>query len=179
MKRFLNGAILLVLTLAFVSPSFAGDKAAKKPAGEKAAKGEKKPGRTVDHAAMLTERTLKSLSKVELTAQQKEEIGKLAATYAPKLAAARTAANYSKEQAAAMKAAREKATADGLKGKEAQAAVAAAVALSPEQKTAHEQSQSIQKELMTAVHAVLTEEQRAALGKGKGAKREKKADKNS
>ena len=123
------------------------------------------------------------LGNVTLTAEQKTQIDALKKEFGPKLKEARKkvddvlTADQKKARGEAMK----KAKADGKTGKEAAAAVAAAVKLTDDQKAKQAEAQkavsALTKELDKAARDLLTPEQKASLkkkaGEGKKAKKAK------
>ncbi|MCR9118235.1 MAG: Spy/CpxP family protein refolding chaperone [bacterium] len=166
MKHVVRSLVVLALAVAVASPIFAADK--KKEEGKK-----KKPAAS----AMVLKQAMNRFKKVELSDEQKAKIEKLAADWAPKVAEARKAANLKPEQMKARREAMAKAKADGLKGKEAAKAVAAALNLSDEQQATMKKAAGVMKEFNAAVMGVLTDEQKAKLGgKRKGGKAKPKAE---
>jgi Spy/CpxP family protein refolding chaperone len=117
-----------------------------------------------------TAQTLAFLDKVELTAEQKTKIDDLKAQHGPKIAEAQKNVNaiLTPEAKKQVAAARKQAQADGKKGKDLQAAVQAALKLSPEDAAKHEKAQADLRQanqaLRNAVIAVLTPEQVEAAG---------------
>ena len=165
MKSVAKNLLMLVLVLAIAAPLAAEDKKKKK----------KKPGKRA--AAGLRIPIPKS---IDLSAEQKEKVAALQKEYGPKIAALRKKQALSKDARKARAIARKKAQAEGKKGKELRAAVAAAAPLTDEQKTAQTEMQALYKEYRTAALALLTDEQKAKLpkrgGKKKGGKKKKKKD---
>ena len=159
MKRFCTSLLLLAFALAVASPLTAADDA---PKGK--GKGKQKPGAAI----------MKKLEGANLTADQQEKINAIVAQQAPQVTAAQQAAQLSDEQKTAMKAAAEKAKADGLKGKQAQEAVQAAVKLPDAQQASIDEAKQLQGKLMAAIAAVLTTEQQQSIGLKAGNKKEKK-----
>ena len=166
MKTKFVAIVSSLLIVALVLPLAAEDK---KPA----AKGEKKAAaKKGDAGSQLLAATLKKFEKAELNEEQIGKVKDLVATYAPKVNEARQKQGLSKEQTAAQKEAREKAQADGLKGKELVAAVDKALNLSEEQKTARAELQKLTGEFNAAVLGLLSAEQKEKAGiKGGGAKK--------
>lgn len=123
------------------------------------------------------------LADVTLTAEQKTKIDALKKEFGPKIMEARKkvdavlTADQKKARGEAMK----KAKADGKTGKEAAAAVAAAMKLTDDQKAKQAEAQkavaALTKELDKAARDLLTAEQKASLkkkaGEGKKAKKAK------
>lgn len=123
------------------------------------------------------------LADVTLTAEQKTKIDALKKEFGPKIMEARKkvdavlTADQKKARGEAMK----KAKADGKTGKEAAAAVAAAMKLTDDQKAKQAEAQkavsALTKELDKAARDLLTPEQKASLkkkaGEGKKAKKAK------
>jgi len=116
---------------------------------------------------------------VELTDAQKEQVAELKKKIADKMKEVqglRAAAKLTPDQQKAMKEAREKAKADGKKGKELADAVKAAVQVTDEQKAAmdkaREAMKAIGQEVKAGVMEILTDEQKAALKKARGGKKD-------
>ncbi len=108
--------------------------------------------------------------KITLTAQQQQQVEAIAKEYLPRVKALDEARDqiYTPEQREARKAARERAHAAGLRGKEAAEQVEKSVTLSADQKTRLAEVEAQRKALHEEIHAkmaaVLTAEQREALG---------------
>jgi hypothetical protein len=174
-----------------VAPALADD--AKKPEAKKpaAAKPEaKKPGEGPAKPAVKKEPKepplpgpFKFPPKITLTPQQQAQVEALAKEYGPRLKALDDAKEqvYTPQQRDARKAAREKAHAAGLRGKEAAQQVEAAVTLSADQKARlaelDKQKKALDAEIHAKLAALLTAEQRAALGGKYADKPQKKEDK--
>ena len=163
MKSVAKNLLLMVLVLAVAAPLAAEDKKKKKPGKRPAARSR-----------------IQIPKGVELSAKQKEKVEALRKEYGPKFVALRKKQALSKDVRGARAEAIKKAKAEGKKGKELRAAVAAAVRLTDEQKAAQAKMRALQKEIRAAVMALLTDEQRAKLskrgGKKKGEKKKKKKD---
>ncbi len=107
--------------------------------------------------------------QVQLTADQQAKVDALKKQYAPKLAElhARIAAVFTPERHKAAAAARQHATAEGKKGKELQAAVRAALNLTPDEqaklKDAFTARKALVKEIRHQEFALLTDAQKAQL----------------
>jgi len=110
----------------------------------------------------LAENTIKRHAKAELTEEQVASIKKLAAAVSPQINALRKKANLTPEQTKAVQAARAKAKADGVKGKEATAAVDAAGKYTEEQTKILAEVKQLNQKYFKDVQALLTEEQRKA-----------------
>ncbi len=157
-------------------PAAEAKKGAKKDGAKKGAKKEgAKKGRR-NPGAQLAAGVMKRLAKVNLTEEQTAKIKKLAEAHGAKMAEARKAAGLTKEQQQARQEAMKAAKADGKKGKELRDAVAAATKMSEEQKAAMAKAGAMQKEFMTAVQEVLTDEQKAALKPARKPGNKKKKD---
>lgn len=108
--------------------------------------------------------------KITLTAQQQQQVEAIAKEYLPRVKALDEAREqiYTPEQREARKAARERAHAAGLRGKEAAEQVEQSVTLSADQKARLAEVEAQRKALHEEIHAkmaaVLTPEQREALG---------------
>lgn len=161
MKTKFVAIVSSLLIVALVLPLAAEDK---KPA----AKGKKPAAKKGDAGSQLLAATLKKFEKAELNEEQIGKVKDLVASYAPKLNEARQKQGLSKEQAAAQKAAREKAQADGLKGKAVAEAVDKALNLSEEQKAARAELQKLTGEFNTAVLGLLSAEQKEKAGIKRG-----------
>ncbi len=171
MKRLSRIVVLLLLVALMAAPVAAQDREKKK----------RKHGQKQRGVAMAM---MKKLEKANLTPEQKEKIKKIVATYQPKLKGIGADFKPSSEQREAMKAAREKAVADGKKGKELREAVSAALNLTDAQKEARKKQQTLMREMQKEISAVLTPEQlkqirpdrrkdRAGKAKGKHGKKHK------
>ncbi|MCH8047685.1 MAG: hypothetical protein IID44_28665 [Planctomycetes bacterium] len=164
MKSIAKNLLLMVLVLAVAAPLAAEDKKKKKKPGKRPA----------------ARSRIQIPKGVELSAKQKEKVEALRKEYGPKFVALRKKQALSKDVRGARAEAIKKAKAEGKKGKELRAAVAAAVPLTDEQKAAQAKMRALQKEIRAAVMALLTDEQRAKLpkrgGKKKGEKKKKKKD---
>jgi hypothetical protein len=112
--------------------------------------------------AKLAETTIKRMAKAELTEEQVASIKKLAAAVSPKINALRKKANLTPEQTKAVQAARAKSKADGVKGKEATAAVDAAGKYTEEQTKILAEVKQLNMKYFKDVQALLTDEQRKA-----------------
>ena len=179
MKSIVKSIALVLLALVVAAPlSAAEEKAPKKPAAKKEAAAKKNAGKR-RQGNQLVNAKLKALAKVELTEEQTAAIKKLGAEYAPKIAAANKKAPVTKEQREARAAARKKAQADGLKGKKLQAAVAAAVELTDEQKASVAAANELRTAFNKATNELLTSEQRQKLRGGNKAGGAKKAKKDA
>ena len=165
MKSVAKNLLMLVLVLAIAAPLAAEDKKKRK----------KKPGKRAAAGARI-----QFPKGVEPSAEQQEKLAELRKEYGPKIVAIRKKQALSKDVRKARAEALKKARAEGKKGKELRAAVAAAVPLTDEQKAAQAKMRALQKEIRAAVFALLTDEQKAKLpkrgGKKKGGKKKKKKD---
>jgi len=112
--------------------------------------------------AKLAENTIKRHAKAELTEEQVASIKKLAAAVSPQINALRKKANLTPEQTKAVQAARAKAKADGVKGKEATAAADAAGKYTEEQTKILAEVKQLNQKYFKDVQALLTDEQRKA-----------------
>lgn len=143
---------------------------------EDAKPGKKKKGGAPDPTAAM----MKKLEAAELSEEQKGKIKEIAAAHAPKLkeAAAKVASLLTPEQKKAKAEASKAAKAEGKKGKEMADAVAAALKLTDDQKTAMADAEKSLKEatgaFTSAVAEVLTPEQKQKVGLG-GKKKKKNA----
>lgn len=132
--------------------------------GQDAEKKKKGPARRQVIAAVV-----KKVEAAGLTEEQKTNVNAIADEYGPKYIEqdVRLTASLSKEQKKARKEAQAKVKTDGLKGKQAADAVAAAVKLTDDQKKLESEIKEAQKklteELTTAVMNVLTPEQKEKL----------------
>lgn len=158
MKSVVRTLLTLALAVVVASPLLAGEG----KRGKKAAKQQ-------DPAAGI----LKSLEKAELTPEQVAKIKELATAAAPKIKAAEDKAPLTPEQKKARQEAQAKAKADGKTGKEAQAAVDAAVNLTDEQKAAQKEANELRAALRKEAVALLTADQKAKAGIKEGKKRAK------
>ena len=173
MKTIVKSCGLVLLALVIAAPLSADDK---KPAKEGAKKAAAKEGAKKDAAKkdapkrrggnQLLAATLKRLAKAELSEEQVASIKKLGAEHLAKIAEATKKGRLSKEQQQARAAARKKGQADGLKGKELQAAVNAAAELTDEQKAALAAAGEARAAFNKAVTGLLTAEQRKSLRGG-------------
>lgn len=151
MKSWMLWSLTAVLTCATLSTASAADEPAKK---KKAL-----PGAGNQAFALPKE--------VELTAEQQAKLDELKKEHGPKLAEIQKKLDevLSAEQKQARKDAQAKAKADKLKGKDAQAAVMAALMLTEEQKTKYTAAQTEMREAAAKVRAklaeFLTDEQKA------------------
>lgn len=167
MNTALKSFVLLLLAVAVALPLCAADK-------EKKAEGKKKAAKKAGARAgggQIVNAVLKRLGAAELTDEQTAKIKEIGKEFAPKLAAARQKMGLTKEQQAAQKEARQKAQADGLKGKALREAVENALNLSDDQKAARAEVQKLTAELNQAALAVLTDEQKAKVAPKRGAKK--------
>lgn len=167
MKTALKTVMLVVLAFVVAVPLLCGDASA-----QKAQKGKKK-GKKGGVAQLVNAQT-KRLAKAELTDEQTAKIKELAAEYGPKIIAARQKQALTKEQQTAQKEARQKAQADGLKGKALRDAVDKALGLSEEQTAARAEMQKLTQEFAAAVNGLLTDEQKEKAGIKGGKKKAKK-----
>jgi Spy/CpxP family protein refolding chaperone len=164
MKRTLQGLLVLTLAVVLAMPAAAAEDKKKK---------KKKKGRRAPAAVRVTK-------GIELTADQKKQVAAINKEFAPKLLELNKKAGtiITPEQRKARSVAFKKAKADGKKGKEARAAVNAAVNLSAEQKKALAEVNKARQVIFTAARAkfveILTDEQKAKLPKKKGKKKKKK-----
>ena len=126
--------------------------------------------------AKLAENTIKRHAKAELTEEQVASIKKLAAAVSPQINALRKKANLTPEQTKAVQAARAKAKADGVKGKEATAAADAAGKYTEEQAKILAEVKQLNQKYFKDVQALLTDEQRKA-SRVRGANAKKPAPK--
>lgn len=138
-------------------------------------KGKKKkdgPNQAVEAAFAL-------LKDIDLTADQKEKFDALKKEYGPKLSELSQKVNgiYTADQKKARQEAAKEAKDSGKKGKEAKAAVDAAIKLTDEQKKQIDEVQpkleALQKEIREKLTGLLTDDQKAKLPKAKGAKKAK------
>ncbi|MCH7728295.1 MAG: Spy/CpxP family protein refolding chaperone [Planctomycetes bacterium] len=157
MKRVAKSLVLVALMLAVALPLAADEKKAKKER-------KKRPSAA---AAFL-----KRVAKAELTEEQVAEVNKIAAGLQDKIAAATKNVGLTAEQRKARAAASKKAKADGLKGKEAQAAIAKATNLTQQQLEAQAKVRAARAERQKAFLGVLTADQKkkAGLSKKRGKK---------
>ena len=113
----------------------------------------------------------------DLTAEQKEKVAAIKKEHEPKVVAAAKKVNDSltPEQRRARQEAQKAAKAAGKKGKEAQADALAAMKLTDEQKKTYDAAQKelddANAALRSALASVLTDEQKSAVGLGKGKKK--------
>jgi len=163
MKRTLQGLLVLTLAVVLAMPAMAADEKKKK----------KKKGRKAPAAVRVPK-------GIVLTAEQKKQVAVINKEFAPQLLAIGKKAReiITPEQRKARSEAAKKAKADGKKGKEARAAVNAAVEITAEQKKAlaevNKARQAITKAARAKFAAILTAEQKAKLPKPKGKKKKKK-----
>ena len=162
MKRTLQGLLVLTLAVVLAMPAMAADEKKKKKKGRKAPAAVKVP------------------KGIVLTAEQKTQVAAINKEFAPQLieVAKKARGIVTDEQRKARSAAAKKAKADGKKGKEARAAVNAAVNITAEQKKAlsevNKARQAITKAARAKFAAILTAEQKAKLPKPKAKKKKKK-----
>ena len=168
MFKFTTLTAVLLLVIMSVTGE-AQDKQAKQDKQTK----QKKPTAV---GAKLAANTINRYAKAELTEEQVASIKKLAAAVSPKMNVLRKKANLTPEQTKAVQAARAKAKADGLKGKEANAAVAAAGKYTEEQTKILSEVKLLNQKYFNDVQALLTEEQRKA-SRVRGANAKKPAQK--
>lgn len=122
--------------------------------------------------------------QVTLSAEQKEQFDALVKEFSPRLQELEDAkdAVLTDEQRGAKKAAKDQATAEGLKGEEAKAAIAAAINLTPDQTDKLAALQADEKAVATEVIArlatILTPEQQEQLGGKYKPKKDKKDKKD-
>ncbi len=123
---------------------------------------QEKGGKRNPSTALVTQ-LMKNLEKAELTADQttkiKEMFGKVATEVAAKRAAGGLTADVLKKRLEAGKAAKEA----GKKGKDLQAAISGAVALTPEQAKALEETEAMLSKARVEIGKLLTPEQLAKL----------------
>ncbi len=127
-------------------------------------------GKRADRAANHEiAKVLRFLKKVTLTTEQQTKVDSLKSEYKPKVSDGlkKVDAVLTPQQKQDKQAARQKAKADGLKGKEAKTAVDAAVNLTTDQQTqisqAKQDLKAVEKELRQKARALLTPEQIALL----------------
>jgi len=118
----------------------------------------------------LAERTIKKFEAVGLTDEQKGKITEAAGPVEAKIKEANAKAPLTDAQKTARKEAEAKVKAEGKTGKEAKDAIAAAVALTPEQIAAQQEVGKLNKEFNGAVMALLTADQKAKLPQPAGKK---------
>lgn len=153
MRSLLKIMFALALVVAVASTSFAQQEGKKKKKGG--------PGQPQAIAALM-----KKAEGLGLTAEQTQKIKAIAETHAPKFREAneKMAKVLTEEQKKARQEVMAKNKADGKKGKEAQAAIDAAVALTDDQKKVQKEVQAetreLTKKLNDEVSAVLTPEQK-------------------
>ena len=157
--RLVRTAFSLVLVMAMAGPVLA-----------RGGRG-KGPDRAANHEIA---KVLRFLKKVTLTTEQQTKVDSLKSEYKPKVSEGlkKVDAVLTPQQKQDKQAARQKAKADGLKGKPAKAAVDAAVNLTTDQQThmsrAKQDLKAVEKELRQKARALLTPEQIALLpAKGK------------
>jgi hypothetical protein len=123
---------------------------------------QEKGGKRNPSTALVTQ-LMKNLEKAELTADQttkiKEMFGKVATEVAAKRATGGLTADVLKKRLEAGKAAKEA----GKKGKDLQAAISGAVALTPEQAKALEETEAMLSKARVEIGKLLTPEQLAKL----------------
>lgn len=152
MKSWILCGLTAVLTCATLSTGYAADEPAK---------GKKKATPGAGNQAFNLPK------EVVLTDEQKAKLDELKKEHGPKLAEIQKKLDevLSAEQKQARKDAQAKAKTDNLKGKDAQAAVMAALKLTDEQKTKYEAAQAEMREAAGKVRAkiaeFLTDEQKA------------------
>jgi len=159
MKRVGTNLLSLVLALVVAAPLFAAEKERKK-----------KPRKKPDPAAGV----LKRLEKAELTDEQIAKVKELAAKVAKETAECRKKAAPTPEQQKARKEAMEKAKAEGKEGRELFAAVRGAVKLTPDQEAAMKEVRKAQDDMMKEIMGMLTDEQKAKVGKRSGPRKPRK-----
>ena len=164
MKNLLKSLVLVCLAVAIAMPLAAQDEKKKKRK-----KGANNRSFVVSFVKRVTDKG------VELTDEQTAQIKKLQDEAGPKIAEANKVIGKKRRE---LNAARKKATKDGKKGKEAQAAAEAAVGLTAEEKAALAKARELQTGFQKAVTAVLTPEQKkkAGLVRGNRKKTKKKKD---
>jgi Spy/CpxP family protein refolding chaperone len=165
MKALVKTCFVTALVFAVAAAASAADPAK----GGKKAKGAKRPAAG---GAMF-----RVPKQITLSAEQKEEMKNLRERFGKKMADLQAKATLTDEQKAAQKEARKQAAADGKKGKELRQAVEGALNLTEEQSSARGQVAGLRKQIQDSIRDILTEEQRAALGKGKGNAKKPKAGK--
>ena len=165
MKTIIHTLSLFLLAFAFITPTFAADKA------DKAKAKKKKPAAVAIHVPKGI--TLNEDQRAKLATLNKELSPKLAACR--KEAAGIITADQKKARAAALKEAK----AAGKKGKELREAAEAAFNVNEEQKTKLAECKkamgALQKEVRAGLADILTDEQKAQLKAGR--KGGKKGDK--
>jgi len=159
MKRVGTNLLSLALALVIAAPLFAADKERKK-----------KPRKKPDPAA----RVLKRFEKAELTEEQVAKVKELAAKVAKETAECRKKAALTPDQQKARKEAMEKAKAEGKEGRELYAAARDAVKLSPDQEAAMKEVRKAQDAMMKEIMGMLTDEQKAKVGKRSGPRKPRK-----
>jgi len=159
MKSVVRTLLTLALAVVIASPLLAAE-----------GKRGKKPRQAPDPAAGI----LKSLEKAELTPEQVTKIKELVKGCAEKLKAAEEKIALTPEQKKARQEAMAKAKADGKTGKEAKAAVDAAMNLTDAQKTAQKELDELRAGLRKEAAALLTPEQKAKAGIKEGKKKRAK-----
>jgi hypothetical protein len=155
MKNFVYSLMVIALVMVIALPAAAQKKGGKKGAAR-------------DQVSQIMAR----LEKLNLDADKMAEIKKLAAKCRETIAEPMKVVQPVQK---ALNEAKKKAEADGLKGKQAQAAVDAAVKLTDEQKKARTEIDAAIKAFRTEVGKLLTAEQKAEAGlekKGGGKKKE-------
>jgi hypothetical protein len=151
-----RSSLVALMVLAVVAvPCFAQE-------GKKKKKGNAAPPQAIRQLLNKTE-------KLDLTAEQSAKLKEIVAQYTPKFRELNQKTNnlLTAEQKKARNEANAKNKAEGKTGKEAQAAVAAALALTPEQQKTQAEIQASAKELSRSlnkdVQAILTAEQKEKL----------------
>ena len=174
MKKIVFGLVVMFLASATTLMAQDADDAVKK---------EKSPTKKA------TAKLMKSFKKANLTAEQKASAKVIVGKHVESYLAAKKAADelLTEDQMALEKAAIKKGRADGLKGKELDAAGLAAIGLTEAQQVSYVEAKtnlsSISKTVQTEILALLTDEQKAALPKqikgkkNKGDKKKKKKGK--
>ena len=161
----------LLLVGAMAIPSLAADPEKKKDAPKK------------DPGAAFAEQMLKQFAKAELNAEQTEKIRKICFEHGAKIAEAQAKATgvLTAEQKKARTDAMAKAKADGVKGKDAVAAVQAAIKLTDDQAKAMKDAETHLKECQAvckkACEEVLTADQKTKLAPPKKPAEKKPAEK--
>jgi Spy/CpxP family protein refolding chaperone len=152
-------SLILALLVVITSPLLAQD-----------GKGKKKRNANAATARQLKDVEDK-LSSLDLTDEQKRKVDDLLASYKQKFADVQgKAPKLSKEQRQTQKEVTEKAKAEGKKGKQLQAEIAAALNLTDEQKKQREEAGAERKRLLASLKKdlaeVLTPEQAKVLKRG-------------
>ena len=147
MNQMMRMTVLLFLVALIAAPAMGQEKQ------------KKKKGNRDRQARGVLISLQEKLKKVELTAEQEQQIKKIMAKHEPPLKALAEKLQPAPGQRQAVMAARKKAAEEGKKGKELREATDKAMNLTDEQKELRKKQMELQQALQKEINAVLTPEQ--------------------